>query len=384
MAEVTFQKTLSLTNAFRCLECGKCTAVCPISRYNGTYSPRRIVGRLISENPANVALDPNVWNCLACGLCNARCPSDVKYSTMTKVLRREAFRLHNEPSCSHGGALQAMMRIHATSNQPQDRMGWVTGDLKIAEKGEWGYFVGCLPYFDALFSDLESNTIAIAKSVVKVLNVLRIEPVVMKDERCCGHDLLWGGDYENFKLLAERNVKMIRETGVKKVLTACPECYRTLAVDYPEVVGPLGFEMVYITEFLADVSEQLAKKLGKVNKKVSYQDPCRLGRQMGIYDSPRQMINLIPGVEFNEMTKRGPGAICCGTSAWQNCDATSKRIQTDRLLGAFNVGAEMMVTSCPKCYVHFKCALQGEAIPEDKKVEVKDLIVLLAEALNSK
>ncbi|MFC1475419.1 (Fe-S)-binding protein [Candidatus Zixiibacteriota bacterium] len=385
MAEATLQKTLSITNAFRCLECGKCTAVCPISRYNGSYSPRRIVGRLITEDPANVAMDPNVWTCLACGLCNARCPSDVKYGAMTKVVRSKAFQLHNEPSCSHGGALQAMMRIHATSNQPQDRMGWVTDDLKVAEKGEWGYFVGCLPYFDALFSDLESNSVAIAQSVVKILNELGIEPVVMKDERCCGHDLLWGGDTANFKLLAERNVKMIRETGVKKVVTACPECYRTLAKDYPEVIGePLGFEMVYITELLADMAEQLEQKLGKIEKTVSFQDPCRLGRHMGIFESPRKMINLIPGITFNEMTKRGPGAICCGTSAWQNCDATSKRIQTDRLLGAHNVGAELMVTSCPKCYVHFKCALQGETIPEDKKVEVKDLIVLLAEALNGR
>jgi len=385
MADATLQKTLVSTNAFRCLECGKCTAVCPISRYNGTYSPRRIVGRLISEDPANVAMDPNVWTCLACGLCVARCPSDVKYGTMTKVLRQKAFKLHNEPSFSHGGALQAMMRIHATSNEPQDRMGWVTDDLKIAEKGEWGYFVGCLPYFDALFSDLESNSIAIAQGVVKILNEIGIEPVVMKDERCCGHDLLWGGDVENFKLLAERNVKMIRETGVKKVVTACPECYRTLAKDYPGILDePLGFEMVYITELLADMAEQLEGKLGKIEKTVSFQDPCRLGRHMGIFDSPRQMINMIPGVEFHEMVKRGKGAICCGTSAWQNCDATSKRIQTDRLKGAKDVGAEMMVTSCPKCYVHFKCALQGETIPEDQKVEVKDLIVLLAEALNSK
>jgi len=218
---------------------------------------------------------------------------------------------------------------------------------------------------------------------VRVLNELGIEPVVMKDERCCGHDLLWGGDVANFKLLAERNVQMIRETGVKKVITACPECYRTLAVDYPEVVGPLGFEMVYLTEFLAEVSDKLQKKLGEVKRTVSYQDPCRLGRHMGIFQSPRQMIKTIPGLEFNEMAKSGMRAICCGTSAWQNCDATSKRIQTDRLLGAYDVGADLMITSCPKCYIHFKCALQGETIPEDKKIEVKDLVVVLADAMKS-
>jgi len=161
MTTATLQKQLTATNAFRCLECGKCTAVCPISRYNGNYSPRRLVGRIVSGDPANASLDPAVWTCLACGLCNARCPSDVKYGALTKALRAEAFRLENLPTCSHGGALQATMRIMATAEQQQDRMGWVTDDLKIAEKGEWGYFVGCLPYFDALFSDLESKSVDI-------------------------------------------------------------------------------------------------------------------------------------------------------------------------------------------------------------------------------
>ena len=381
MTTAALQKSITTANALRCLECGKCTAVCPISRFNGSYSPRRIVSRVITGDPANVAIDPAVWTCLTCGLCSQRCPSDVKYSALTKGLRAEAFQYKNLPSCSHGGALQATMRIMAGSDHPQDRMGWVTDDLKISEKGEWGYFVGCLPYFDALFTDLESNSVDIARHTIRILNKLGIEPVLFKDERCCGHDLLWGGDVDNFRRLAERNVAMIRASGVKKVLTACPECYRTLAVDYPEVMGPLGFELVYITELLAERLKYIAGALGEVKRTASYQDPCRLGRHMGIVDSPRQAIGAIPGLTFREMRKSGRSAICCGTSAWQNCDAISKRIQTDRLLGAQALGADLMITSCPKCYVHFKCALQGESIPAEKKVEVKDLMVVLGEAL---
>jgi len=214
MATAVLQKSLTATNALRCLECGKCTATCPISRLNGTYSPRRLVSRVITGDPSNVAVDPAIWSCLTCGLCGQRCPSDVRYDSLTKTLRSEAFRYKNLPTCSHGGALQATMRIMAGSDHPQDRMGWVTDDLKIAEKGEWGYFVGCLPYFDALFTDLESNSVDIARNTIRVLNKLGIEPVLFKDERCCGHDLLWGGDIENFRRLAERNVAMIRKTGV--------------------------------------------------------------------------------------------------------------------------------------------------------------------------
>jgi Fe-S oxidoreductase len=335
----------------------------------------------MNDDPANVALDPAVWTCLTCGLCNERCPADVLYGSLTKSLRAEAFRFKNLPMCTHGGALQATMRIMAGSDHPQDRLGWVTDDLKIAEKGEWGYFVGCLPYFDALFTDLESESVEIGRNTIRVLNKLGIEPILFKDERCCGHDLLWGGDVENFQLLAEKNVAMIRETGVKKVLTACPECCRTLSVDYPEVVGPLGFEMVYITELLKDHLNDLSADLGEVKRTASFQDPCRLGRHLGIFDSPRQTINAIPGLELSELPKNRRSAICCGTSAWQSCDQVSKQIQTSRLLGAHKAGADLMITSCPKCYVHFKCALKGETIPADKKVEVKDLMVVLGEAL---
>jgi heterodisulfide reductase subunit D len=384
MPTATLQQTLSTTNAFRCLECGKCTAVCPISRFNGSYSPRRIVGRLITADPANVAMDPAVWTCLTCGLCNERCPSDVKYGDLTKDLRAEAYRLKNQPSYSHGGVLQSAMRIMAGSDHPQQRTDWITDDLKTSEKGEWGYFVGCLPYYDALFSDLEANTTEIGCATIRLLNKLGIEPVMFKDERCCGHDLLWGGDVDSFRQLAERNVKMITDSGVKKVVTACPECYRTLAVDYPEALGSLDFEMVYITELLAEHADELQTSLGEVKRTASFQDPCRLGRHMGIFDSPRTMINAVPGLDFREMVKSRRSAICCGTSAWQNCDAVSKRIQSARLTGAHDVGADLMITSCPKCYVHFKCALQGESIPDEEKVEVKDLMMVLSEALTAK
>ncbi len=384
MATATLQKTMTATNTFRCLECGKCTATCPVARYNGTFSPRRIVGRLITADPANVPLDPTIWNCLSCGLCGLRCPSDVKYGALTKALRAEAVRLNNNPFESHGGALQSTMRIMATSDQPQDRMGWVTDDLEITEKGEYGYFVGCIPYYDAYFEDLKPGTASIAQGSVRVMNHLGIEPAVLKDERCCGHDLVWGGDVENFKRLAERNVQMIRDAGITKLVTHCPECYHTINKLYPSVVGPLGFEMIYITELISEHLGELKDLLAPIKKTVSFQDPCRLGRHSGIYDSPREVISLIPGMEFHEMTKYGKGAICCGTSAWQNCDQTSKKIQTDRLVGAHDVGAEMMITACPKCLIHFKCTLQGDSIPDDKKVEVRDLISLLGEALNGK
>ena len=94
---------------------------------------------------------------------------------------------------------------HAAPDLKQNRLNWVNGDLKIAEKGEVLYFVGCAPFFDVFFSDLEVKTLDAAKSVVKLLNAVGVEPVLMPNERCCGHDLLWSGDRENFLKLAEHN-----------------------------------------------------------------------------------------------------------------------------------------------------------------------------------
>jgi heterodisulfide reductase subunit D len=126
--------------------------------------------------------------------------------------------------------------------------------------------------------------------------------------------------------------------------------------------------------------------LKKIAKQVTYQDPCRLGRHLGIYEPPREIIKAIPGIKLVEMEHRGEDSICCGTSAWTNCGSYSKEIRVERLFEAKATGAEVLVTACPKCQIHFKCAMvdRGAEKGSTVKMEVMDIVTLVANALGGK
>ncbi|MFQ5750664.1 MAG: (Fe-S)-binding protein, partial [bacterium] len=297
MAELA--ESIKKTNAFYCLECGKCTASCPIALVNDSYSPRTIVAHTMLQSKEEVLKDPMLWACLTCKNCEAGCPADVDYTRLTLDLRSQAKEYGQQGMCTHGGALQSLMRIMTAPDLKQKRLDWVPEDLKIAEKGDILYFVGCAPYFDVFFSDLGVQTLQATKSVISLLNAVGIEPVLMPDERCCGHDLLWSGDKENFVKLAQHNLEAIKKTGAKQVVFSCPECYRTIKEDYAAQFGSLGFETLHISEVVAAKykSEEILFPTDSRELKVTYQDPCRLGRHLGVYEAPRKIMTSVPGVE---------------------------------------------------------------------------------------
>ena len=378
---VVKEELLKNTKAYYCLDCGKCTSICPISRFNGGFSPRRILIGCLTGKYQETLRDDKLYTCLTCGLCGTRCPSDVDYINFTKNARFEGQKLGNLTPCAHGGAIQSLMRIMTSPSLEQKRLDWVPRKAEIAEKGEVAYFVGCLPYFDAFFTDLGVNSLKIAKDAVKILNRAGVEPVFVENERCCGHDLLWAGGLEDFIKLAQHNIDAIKQSGAQTLITTCAECYRTFKVDYPAYMGSLPFKVLHITEFLIDNISQGKFDFKRTRKKVTYQDPCRLGRHLGIYDQPRMALSSIPAISLLEMEKNRENAICCGTSGWMNCDAISKRIQSYRLKSAQQTGADFLVTGCPKCYIHYKCAMKDPKMGKELEIEIKDLTSVMADAL---
>lgn len=378
---IDIESIAKATRVNDCIECGKCTANCPISRFTDAYSPRLNVGTFIQGHPDQLLGDERLWDCLTCGMCNVRCPADVKYTEFMKHMRLEAFQEGKEASCSHGGAIQSLMRIMTSDTINQNRLEWVPKELNYADKGEVVYFVGCLPYFDAFFTDLEVNTLDSARGVLKILNHLNITPVLLKNERCCGHDMLWSGDLDNFKKLAHHNVAEIKKAGAKKVLFSCAEGYRTFKLDYPQYVDGFDLEIIHISELIAEHTSSNGLAFKNLDRAVTYQDPCRLGRHMNVYDAPREVMNAIPGLELKEMMKNRKTAVCCGTSAWMNCTLTNKQIQAYRLRSAKATGADLLVTSCPKCYIHFKCAQKDDKISDEIGIEIQDFSTLTASAL---
>jgi len=264
----------------------------------------------------------------------------------------------------------------------QRRLEWLSDGYRTSDQSDVLFFVGCAPYFDPIFEDLGVKITDIAKGSLKILNHLGIEPMILPDEKCCGHDMLWTGDLDTFKKLAEQNAAMIKEAGVKKIIFSCPECYRTFREDYPNYVK-MDCELQHISEFLSAAIEKDELNFKEVKRKVTYHDSCRLGRHLGIYEPPRKVLQAIPGVELVEMKQNREESLCCGTSAFTNCDLYSKQIRVERLLEAKATGAETLVTSCPKCQIHFRCAMvnKGEEKGPDVEIEVMDMVNLVANAL---
>ncbi len=365
------------TKAFYCLDCGICTGSCPVSRIIPDFSPRLMVEKVLMDQEENPLEDVNIWSCLSCGQCSTRCPANINYPEFVRMVRQEAVRQGKGGVPAHRGLFQTIMRLQ-TMDVKQSKTEWARTAGRISESGDTYYFVGCAPYFDVEFKDdWNLDVMDSPKGVLKLLNSIGIEPVVHDDERCCGHDLLWNGDREHFAILAKKNVELIRSLGVKRVVFQCPEGYMTFKRDYPEVVGKLDFEIVHLYELLKDEHATKAFRMNLVEDVVTYHDPCRLGRQAGIYDAPRELLGTVPGLVLKEMAHHRESALCCGTNAWMGCSGCSKEMQKQRLDEAVATGASTLVTACSKCRMHLNCALRDMELD----IQIKDLNALLAEAI---
>jgi len=361
------------SRAFACIDCGKCTGFCPVSRHTKGYSPHRIVGQSIFKETPEKDVAEAVWGCLTCGLCERRCMAGVKYATLQQGLRQRALADGETGRCAHGGSLLGIMRIHARGALPQNRLDWVPDDCEIATEGDTALFVGCAPYFDAFFSYLGTKTLDAAKGSIRLLNAMGVKPVLLDDELCCGHDLLWSGDRENFEKLARANVENLSKRGIEKVVFPCAECYRTAAKDWLSVTGGLPFTTAHITEVVAE--SKLAFPGGAV--KATIQDPCRLTRHMGKEDAMRGALAKAPAVEVAEMLRHGISADCCGSSSWMNCSAGTASLQEKRLSEAKGTGADVLLTGCPKCEIHLSCTQFGK----DDPIRIENVASVLAGAL---
>jgi heterodisulfide reductase subunit D len=216
-----------------------------------------------------------------------------------------------------------------------------------------------------------------------LLNYVGIEPVIIAEENCCGHDELWGGDREEFEILGRSNLESFRKRGVEHVITACAECARTWSLDYPALDLKYRPQVQHMSQWIAGSLDRLEFTGQERDDRVTYHDPCRLGRHMGEYDAPREILASIPEIDLTEMTRHGRNSLCCGTSGFQHCDAESRRLQSERLTSARRTGAKTMVTACPKCMVHFACAQHEDSrrIDHPPELELVDLTVLTASRL---
>lgn len=365
---------IDATNTYYCLDCGVCTGSCPVARVFPEFSPRQIIERSLYEIES--LSDQTLWSCLTCAQCSVRCPAGIDFPDFIRMIRDEARDAGFSGLSAHNGMLQTITAMQ-TKNIKQNRIAWADSG-RTRESGSVFFFVGCRPYFSIIFRDFDTGSMENARNILALLNACGIEPVVSNDERCCGHDALWNGNEEQFKKLARLNIDLIQATGAKEVVFACPEGYHTFDKFYPQYFGDLGFKPVYILDYLNKKLDQGELELKQTGEEiVTYHDPCRLGRLGGIFDAPRKILAAIPGISLREMPRSRENSVCCGTSGWQNCSSCSKEIQLDRLKEAEQTGATSLITACPKCQIHLRCAKKAYGLD----IEITDLYDLLSARL---
>jgi len=361
-----------------CMECGLCTGSCPVSREMSTFSPRQIIKRAVLDPAGGLVGSREIWACLSCASCSGRCPAEINFPEFISSYRQQARSEGNFPQESHHGILQTIAGLQ-THNLNQKRTEWAQKAGVFRNTGQYFYFVGCLPFFDVTFRHLNLSPLETARSILTLLNKMEIEPVISDDERCCGHDALWCGDHTTFRKLARWNLEVIKSSGAKTVLFSCPEGYVTFKNYYPKFFGALPFEVMHMSEFLArELPGTGLSFQASSSEPVTYHDPCRLGRLAGVFDAPRQLLQMLPGIQLVEMERNRENALCCGTSAWMECSSHSKAIQTERMREAVQTGAQTLITACPKCQIHFTCAQSGT----DTNLKVIDLYTHLKESLS--
>jgi len=348
---------------------------CPVAMVTPGFSPERIID-LSKNDPGALLKSTLIWECLACGLCRQLTDGKVDMSRFIREVRIHAAAGGYFGTETHGGLLMSVQRINATSALHPKRTDWITKPLRVVHgKGKYLYWVGGAPFFSAVMPELGSAALDSARAAILLLNHLGVKPVVLEDERFSGHDLLWTGNKEGFLALARKNLKAIMGSGADVVIVSSPEDYYTLGRSYREYCGDFDFEVCHITEFIAKHLDRL--KFREWKKRVTYHDPCRLGRGMGIYDAPREILMAIPGIELVEMKNTRELSLCCGTSCWINCNRYSKMMQVNRLHEAAATGAEILITTCWECAIHFYCAIRPEAWRQ-VSMDIKDLVTMAA------
>jgi Fe-S oxidoreductase len=406
-----------------CTECGRCTAVCPAHTVGKELSPRDIILQLrdlmherpreafglVSTEGAGAGVTPAdreptadveagkplpiigavpatspvpLWQCTTCAACVEACP--VFIEQMPKIVDMRRFLVMEEaefPDSMQEAVMSLERRGHPFSGTQATRMDWAEGlnvrtgpDVKEAEVLLW---VGC---GGAL---IERNQ-KVTRATAQLLEQAGVKFAVMgREEKCSGDPARRIGNEFLFEQLAQENVANLNRHGVKKVVTACPHCFNTFRNEYPHYGG--AFEVFHHSEFLARlVEEGRLKPLSESGRKVTFHDPCYLGRQNGVYDAPRALVQIAARGNAVEMSRTRNNSFCCGGGGGMSFvdEPPDKRVNQERAREALETGADVLAVGCPFCMTMMEDGVGARK--GDRDMKVLDVAELLWEASKPK
>ena len=352
----------------KCYGCDLCDDACPVRLFN-SGDKLNIIYNTWNNEDDGVPL----YSCLTCSACTNACPQLVDYDSYVDIRRNMIVGGPPAAEIPHT-VLQAVLAAEAEEDADEDFMS--VEDYPI--DSNIGYYPGCVDYLDQemIFSHVNQGTMNLGDATTSAFTLFEEmgEDVTYLGRdflKCCGHDQKWQGMTEVFEKLKSYNQKKLGESGVDTLVTSCAECFRTFAMDYELE----DMKVMHTTEFLVENGFDMNLR-SEEDVTVTFHDPCRLGRQMNIYDQPRDLISGVEGVDLVEMEHHGEDALCCGVSSMMSCNENSRALRVQRFEEVNATGADIMLTSCPKCVSHFEC-LKFEGDPRHD-FEILDVVSFLA------
>lgn len=330
-----------------CLQCGTCTGSCPTA-HAWDVTPRQLV-RLLQLGRREEVLRPEVlYFCSQCYSCKVRCPMGIQLTEVLMEARRMAVREGAGPLEAQEALIKSVRNYDNPWMQPrQARDRWAKRlRLKILprEQAEVLYYPGCTAAYVA-------SAQGVAVSSAELLLRCGVDfGILGREEACCGSTALRVGERGLYEELAARNMELFNRTGAEIIVTACAGCYGVLKHEYPKL-GELRAEVLHLSELLLRLLEEGKLDLPEIERRVTYHDPCHLGRHGGVYDAPRRILKAIPGLELVEMERVRENSLCCGAGGGVRTahGSFAAELAERRLAEAAATGAELLVTCCPFC-----------------------------------
>lgn len=374
-----FAKEMGL---FACIQCGKCTGGCPMAMKTH-LNPRNLIYRiLIAGNGFNLEGRDELWDCTTCSTCYSRCPKQV--NPMEAIIAmRSAFVEKGRVHPNVKTALESTFRHGNPLKMPRsDRANWAK-DLQVksfTEQGaEYLYYVGCTPSYDPRGQK-------VARALVQVMRAAGVDfGILGNDENCCASETRRLGELGLFEGMVEMNKEIFKELEITKMFTTSPHCFNTFKNDYPKIGAQpkRPMQVQHYTQVVSGlVHDGKLKFNGSYEKKVTYHDPCYLGKHNGIFDEPRDVLRSIPGVELIEMDRSREKSLCCeggGGRMWLEGTNPGTRLAQMRVKEAIETGAEVLATACPFCLLTLDEAVKH--LNAEDKIRVLDIAEIAAQAL---
>src|SRR5437588_3789568 len=407
-----------------CTECGRCQSQCPAWATGKPLSPKQVIldlrdhafakapyllaasdaerqnlpeavkaeaaRPLVGPADAHGVIDPDViWSCTNCGACVEECPVDIEHIDHIDGMRRHQVLIESAFPVEAAGMLRNLENKGDPWGMGGTRRGDWIGELdfevpvvdgKIGDDIEYLFWVGCA---GALKDRAKKTT----KAIAELLHTAGVKFAVLGPaETCTGDPARRMGNEFVYSMLAQQNVETLNEAAPRTIVASCPHCFNSLAREYPQLGG--SYQVIHHTQLLAKlVADGRLTPVTPVDEKITYHDPCFLGRHNKVYSPPRQIMEQVPGVQVQEMHRCKDRGFCCGAGGarmWME-ERIGKRINAERIDEALATGPDTVSTACPYCLVMLGDAVSAKKASGQAKdtLEVIDVAQLLARSVST-